>query len=84
MSPIPGVIFHGVVRTAANVDKSWIGTNARDTIGAELGGQQVTILNDADAAGLAETRYGPAKASLAIRFHSHFGPGSVRRCPGRR
>src|SRR5579884_2346591 len=39
----PGVVTHGVVQTAANVDKSWIGTNARDVISAELGGQDVTV-----------------------------------------
>ena len=40
----PGVVPHGVVRTAANLDKSWIGTNVRDVISAELNGQDVTIL----------------------------------------
>src|SRR6201996_7067499 len=57
----PGVVTNGIVQTAANVDKSWIGTNARDIIGAELDGQDVTVLNDADAAGLAEERYGAGK-----------------------
>src|ERR1700758_2986838 len=57
----PGVVTHGVVQTAANVDKAWIGTNAREIISAELDGQDVTILNDADAAGLAEARYGAGK-----------------------
>lgn len=71
----PGVVTHGVVRTAANVDKSWIGTNARDTIGAELGGQQVTILNDADAAGLAETRYGAGKNNPGLVVLLTFGTG---------
>lgn len=71
----PGVVTHGVVRTAANADKSWIGTNARDTIGAELGGQQVTILNDADAAGLAETRYGAGKNNPGLVVLLTFGTG---------
>ncbi|AGL24280.1 polyphosphate glucokinase [Mycobacterium tuberculosis] len=57
------------------MDKSWIGTNARDTIGAELGGQQVTILNDADAAGLAETRYGAGKNSPGLVVLLTFGTG---------
>ena len=52
------MVVNGVVQTAANVDKSWIGTDADDVISAALGGQRVTVLNDADAAGLAEERYG--------------------------
>ncbi len=71
----PGVVTHGVVQTAANVDKSWIGTNARDIISAELDGQQVTILNDADAAGLAEERYGAGKDQSGLVVLLTFGTG---------
>lgn len=71
----PGVVTHGVVRTAANVDKSWIGTNARDIISAELDGQDVTILNDADAAGLAEERYGAGKNNAGLVVLLTFGTG---------
>src|ERR1700739_4183850 len=71
----PGVVTHGVVRTAANVDKSWIGTNARDTISAELHGQDVTILNDADAAGLAEERYGAGRDRSGLVVLLTFGTG---------
>jgi polyphosphate glucokinase len=71
----PGVVTHGVVQTAANVDKSWIGTNARDVISAELNGQDVTILNDADAAGLAEARYGAGKEQSGLVVLLTFGTG---------
>jgi polyphosphate glucokinase len=71
----PGVVTHGVVQTAANVDKSWIGTNARDIIGAELDGQEVTVLNDADAAGLAEERYGAGKSKTGLVVLLTFGTG---------
>jgi polyphosphate glucokinase len=71
----PGVVTHGVVRTAANVDKAWIGTNARDVIGGELNGQEVTILNDADAAGLAEERYGAGKGNSGLVVVLTFGTG---------
>jgi polyphosphate glucokinase len=71
----PGVVTHGVVQTAANVDKSWIGTNARDVIGAELDGQDVTILNDADAAGLAEARYGAGRDHSGLVVLLTFGTG---------
>lgn len=47
----PGVVTHGVVHTAANVDKSWLGVNAQEIYSAALDGQPVTVLNDADAAG---------------------------------
>ncbi|SON62323.1 Polyphosphate glucokinase [Mycobacterium simulans] len=71
----PGVVTHGIVQTAANVDKSWIGTNARDVISAELDDQQVTILNDADAAGLAEERYGAGRDNTGLVVLLTFGTG---------
>ncbi|BBX66416.1 polyphosphate glucokinase [Mycobacterium saskatchewanense] len=71
----PGVVTHGVAQTAANVDKSWIGTNARDVISAELDGQPVTILNDADAAGLAEERYGAGANQSGLVVMLTFGTG---------
>jgi polyphosphate glucokinase len=71
----PGVVTHGVVQTAANVDKSWIGTNARDVISGELNGQEVTILNDADAAGLAEARYGAGREQSGLVVLLTFGTG---------
>jgi polyphosphate glucokinase len=71
----PGVITHGVAQTAANVDKSWIGSNARDVISAELDGQEVTILNDADAAGLAEERYGAGREQSGLVVLLTFGTG---------
>lgn len=53
----PGIIHHGVVRSAANVDKSWLNTNIDALLTARLG-RPVEVTNDADAAGLAEARYG--------------------------
>ena len=71
----PGVVTDGIVRTAANVDKAWIGTNARDVISAELDGQEVTVLNDADAAGLAEERFGAGKDNTGVIVLLTFGTG---------
>lgn len=71
----PGVVTHGVVQTAANVDKSWIGANARNIISAELDGQDVTVLNDADAAGLAEEHYGAGKNQSGLVILLTFGTG---------
>ncbi len=71
----PGVVTHGVVQTAANVDKAWIGTNARDIISAELDGQDVVVLNDADAAGLAEEHYGAGRGQSGLVVLLTFGTG---------
>ncbi|MCV7434282.1 polyphosphate--glucose phosphotransferase [Mycolicibacterium bacteremicum] len=71
----PGVVTGGVVRTAANVDKAWIGTNAAETISGVLDGQPVTVLNDADAAGLAEERYGAGKDNSGLIVLLTFGTG---------
>ncbi len=71
----PGVVTEGVVRTAANVDKDWIGANARDIISAELNGQPVVVLNDADAAGLAEERFGAGKDNFGVVVMLTFGTG---------
>ena len=71
----PGVVTHGVVQTAANVDKSWIGCNAQEVIGAELDGQDIVVLNDADAAGLAEQHYGAGKDKPGLVVLLTFGTG---------
>ncbi|MGW0158406.1 polyphosphate--glucose phosphotransferase [Mycobacterium sp. NPDC003323] len=71
----PGVVTNGTVRTAANVDKGWIGTNAAEIISQVLDGQPVTVLNDADAAGLAEERYGAGKDNTGVIVLLTFGTG---------
>ena len=53
----PGVVKEGVVHTAANVDKSFIGFDLAERLRQELG-SPIRIVNDADAAGLAEVRWG--------------------------
>ncbi len=71
---VPAVIKHGVARTAANVDRSWIGTDA-DAVFTKATGCDVTVLNDADAAGLAESRYGAAKDVPGLVILLTFGTG---------
>lgn len=53
----PAVVQNGIVRTAANIDKSWINTDARKLF-KETTKLPVWVLNDADAAGLAEVKLG--------------------------
>jgi polyphosphate glucokinase len=71
----PGVVTNGTVRTAANVDKGWIGTDAAKVISGKLGGQEVTVLNDADAAGLAEEKFGAGKDNSGVIVLLTFGTG---------
>lgn len=54
---LPAVVRSGAVETAANIDPSWIGTDAADVFAGAVK-QPVTVINDADAAGLAEVRFG--------------------------
>jgi polyphosphate glucokinase len=56
----PGVVRRGVIETAANVSKEWIGQNLAELI-KDATGCQAVVLNDADAAGLAEMRFGVGK-----------------------
>lgn len=53
----PAIVKNGVALSAANIDKSWIGTDVDKLFTATLG-RSVTVLNDADAAGVAEAVYG--------------------------
>src|SRR6478609_4003576 len=71
----PGVVTDGIVRTAANVDKRWLGVNVRDAFSSALGGQSVTVLNDADAAGLAEEKFGAGKDNSGVIVLLTFGTG---------
>ncbi|GII89774.1 polyphosphate--glucose phosphotransferase [Sinosporangium siamense] len=70
----PGVVLDGIVRTAANMDKSWIGTDAA-ALFAGVTGQKVTVLNDADAAGLAEVSFGAGRDLHGVVLVLTFGTG---------
>ncbi|HET7475793.1 MAG TPA: ROK family protein [Dermatophilaceae bacterium] len=71
---LPSVVSGGVVRTAANIDKSWIGTDAVALFQQRLG-RPVTLLNDADAAGVAELHYGAARGHRGLVFVATLGTG---------
>jgi polyphosphate glucokinase len=57
---LPGAIKGGFMKTAANLDKSWIDFDATTRISERLG-RHVHVINDADAAGMAELAYGEAR-----------------------
>jgi polyphosphate glucokinase len=72
----PAVIQHGVAKSAANVDKSWIGTDVDACFTkAAGGGNDVIVLNDADAAGIAEARFGAARGVAGVVILLTFGTG---------
>ncbi|MFF9406822.1 polyphosphate--glucose phosphotransferase [Streptomyces anandii] len=72
----PGVVTGGAtIRTAANVDKSWIDTDARELFGERLGGLPVTVVNDADAAGVAEMHFGAGRDRRGTVILLTFGTG---------
>lgn len=71
---IPGVVRSGVVETAANIDDGWIGLDAARMLTDRLE-MPVTVLNDADAAGLAEARHGAAKGVGGVVILLTFGTG---------
>ena len=70
----PGVVSGGIIRTAANLDRAWIGIDAVKFFG-EAARQPVTVLNDADAAGLAEMRFGAGKDQQGTVLMLTFGTG---------
>jgi polyphosphate glucokinase len=70
----PAVIQHGVARTAANVDPSWIGTDV-DALFTERLKRPVHVVNDADAAGVAEVRFGAARGTHGTVLVATLGTG---------
>jgi polyphosphate glucokinase len=73
----PGVVSNGVVHTAANVDDSWIGLSAAEAFGPALGPGARTpfVVNDADAAGLAEITHGAAVGQNGVVLMLTLGTG---------
>ena len=70
----PAVVRHGVARTAANIDKAWIDTDI-DAVFSAASGRPVHVINDADAAGLAEMRYGEGRGRDGVVIMLTFGTG---------
>lgn len=71
---LPSVVTHGVVRSAANIDPSWIGTNIEELLSERLG-RPATVLNDADAAGVGELQFGAARNTEGLVLVSTLGTG---------
>jgi polyphosphate glucokinase len=70
----PGVVKHGVIQTAANVDHGWIDLSAADVL-AKATGCPVVVVNDADAAGQAEALFGHEQARTGVVVLLTLGTG---------
>ncbi len=71
---IPGVVQHGVVKTAANIDKAWIGCEIEKLLEDRLQ-HDVVVVNDADAAGVGELEFGAAKGHQGLVILTTLGTG---------
>ena len=71
---LPSVVLDGVVQTAANIDLEWIGTDAK-ALFEEATGRPVGVVNDADAAGIAEVRFGAGKDRHGVVLLITLGTG---------
>jgi polyphosphate glucokinase len=71
---LPGAIKNGEMKTAANLDKGWVDYDATAEISARLG-RAVHVINDADAAGMAELAYGEAKEQPGTTILLTLGTG---------
>lgn len=70
----PAVIKQGVVTTASNIDESWIGENVSQVLSDAIG-REVAVLNDADAAGIAEVRFGVGRGVPGVIAMVTLGTG---------
>jgi polyphosphate glucokinase len=71
---IPAVVTHGKTRSAANIDKSWIDADAEKIFEEQLG-REILLVNDADAAGIAEVHYGAAAGHPGLVILTTLGTG---------
>lgn len=70
----PGVVRQGTILTAANVDDSWVGVNLQDLLREETG-YPAFVLNDADAAGYGEFKFGVAHGRDGVILLTTLGTG---------
>lgn len=71
---VPAVVMHGVTRSAANIDPIWIDFPAQQLFADTLG-RKVVLVNDADAAGLCEAKYGAARDHPGLVLMTTLGTG---------
>lgn len=82
---VPAVVKNGIAKSAANISPEWIDTDVAQLFGSVLGSERsITVLNDADAAGIAEVTYGDERArqGSALLLTLGTGIGSAFLCDG--
>ena len=72
---VPSVVHQGITRVAPNIDDSWIGCEVGPLFARHLPGTAVSVLNDADAAGITEARFGAARGRRGLVILLTFGTG---------
>lgn len=70
----PAVVKHGFTQSAANVSQRWIGLNADELFDKTLN-RHTHVINDADAAGLAEVKFGAGRGSHGLTIMTTLGTG---------
>ncbi|MBN1950469.1 MAG: ROK family protein [Bacteroidales bacterium] len=70
----PAVVQNGIVKTASNIDQSWIGMNAAKMV-RQATGLPALVVNDADAAGMAEMKFGAGKGMNGLVLLVTVGTG---------
>ena len=71
----PSVVVRGITYSASNIDKGWIGCDAAAVLRAASGGRPSFVVNDADAAGVAEMRFGAGRGEKDCVMMVTFGTG---------
>jgi polyphosphate glucokinase len=71
---LPTIVRNGVALSAANIDPSWVGVSLPELLDDALPGP-AAYLNDADAAGLAETEYGAGRGQRGLVLTVTLGTG---------
>jgi polyphosphate glucokinase len=71
---LPAVVRNGITKTAANISDNWIDLNAKELLTAVLN-RDIHVLNDADAAGVAEMKYGAGKQASGVTILITLGTG---------
>lgn len=71
---LPSVVRNGIVLSAANIDESWIDVDA-ETLFSSLMKHDVVVMNDADAAGVAEMSFGAGAGRRGVVITLTFGTG---------
>ena len=70
----PAIVVNGVAKSASNIHESWIDTSVEDIL-AKATGKQVVVINDADAAGVAEAYFGSMQSISGVSMLLTLGTG---------